>query len=155
MEEAASGEEAAAGCPTPSAGGASAATPAEGEAAAAPAESEAATPAEGEAAAAPAEGEAAAAAPAQGGAAASDPAAVEAGQALFVGKLGCYGCHGQDGGGGMGPALNDSTWIYGGDEAAILETLHNGRPGGMPAFGNQASEEELQQVAAFVTSLSK
>lgn len=55
----------------------------------------------------------------------------------------------------MGPSLVDTEWIYGGDEASILETLHDGRPGGMPAFGEQASEEELQQVTAFVTSLSK
>lgn len=55
----------------------------------------------------------------------------------------------------MGPSLVDAEWIYGGDEASILETLHNGRPGGMPAFGDQASEEELQQVTAFVMSLSK
>lgn len=55
----------------------------------------------------------------------------------------------------MGPSLVDAEWTYGSDEASTLETLHNGRPGGMPVFGDQASEEELQQVTAFVTSLSK
>ncbi len=140
----AEGDAAMAECPFPEAG----APAAEGEAAA-PAEgetqpTEAAAPAEGEEAAAPAEGEAEAAASAEGegeesaaggGAAASDPAAIEAGQALFVGQLGCYGCHGQDGGGGMGPALNDATWIYRGDEASVTESVTNGRPGGMSAFG--------------------
>ncbi len=99
---------------------------------------------------------------AEGGAAAAsespvpldDPATIEAGQALFVGKLGCYGCHGQEGGGGMGPSLADATWIYGGDPASIHETLVNGRPNGMPAFSGAATDEELWQVVAFVQSLS-
>ena len=83
-----------------------------------------------------------------------DPATIEAGKALFTGKLGCYGCHGQAGGGGMGPSLADATWIYGGDAAAIHETLVNGRPNGMPAFSGAATDEELWQVVAFVQSLS-
>jgi cbb3-type cytochrome c oxidase subunit III len=83
-----------------------------------------------------------------------DPATIEAGQALFVGKLGCYGCHGQAGGGGMGPSLADNNWIYGGDEASIHESLVNGRPNGMPAFAEAATDEELWQVVAFVRSLS-
>lgn len=96
---------------------------------------------------------------AEGGAAESsvpldDPATIEAGQALFVGKLGCYGCHGREGGGGMGPSLADATWIYGSDPASIHETLVNGRPNGMPAFGEVATDEELWQVVAFVQSLS-
>lgn len=97
----------------------------------------------------------------RGGAAASespvplaDPATIEAGKALFTGKLGCYGCHGQAGGGGMGPSLADATWIYGSDAAAIHETLVNGRPNGMPAFSGAATDEELWQVVAFVQSLS-
>ncbi len=79
---------------------------------------------------------------------------VAAGKALFTGKLGCYGCHGQAGGGGMGPSLADKTWIYGGDAASISETIHNGRPGGMPAFGSNASEQEITDVVAYVMSLS-
>jgi mono/diheme cytochrome c family protein/heme/copper-type cytochrome/quinol oxidase subunit 4 len=96
--------------------------------------------------------EAVQAAGAQGGDESSggDPAA---GEALFVGALGCAGCHGQDGGGGIGPNLTDAEWIYGGDAASISETLHNGRPGGMPAFGGQASEEEIVDLVAYVQSL--
>ncbi len=83
-----------------------------------------------------------------------DPEAIEAGQALFVGELGCAGCHGQDGGGGIGPALNDDQWVYGGEAADIHETLVNGRPNGMPAFADAADDEQLWQVVAFVQSLS-
>jgi cytochrome c oxidase cbb3-type subunit 3 len=156
-----------AGCPTTEApAGAAPAAGTDPHAAPATApegEEAAAEPAEGEEAAAePAEGEAAAAEPAQGeeaagggDAAAGDPALVEAGQALFTGQLGCYGCHGREGGGGMGPALNDKAWIYGGDQAAVTESVANGRPNGMPAFGGQATPEQIQQVVAFVLSLSK
>ena len=55
----------------------------------------------------------------------------------------------------MGPSLADATWIYGGDAAAIHETLVNGRPNGMPKFGGVASDEELWQLTEFVRSLSK
>jgi mono/diheme cytochrome c family protein/heme/copper-type cytochrome/quinol oxidase subunit 4 len=85
-----------------------------------------------------------------GEAAAGDPAA---GEALFVGALGCVGCHGEVGVGGVGPNLTDAEWIYGGDAASISETLHNGRPGGMPAFGAQASEEDIANLVAYVMSL--
>jgi cytochrome c553 len=84
-------------------------------------------------------------------AASGDPAA---GEALFVGALGCVGCHGEGGAGGVGPSLTDSEWIYGGDEASLTETLVNGRPGGMPAFGAQASEEDIANVVAYIMSLS-
>jgi mono/diheme cytochrome c family protein len=98
---------------------------------------------------------------ASGGAAGQEGGAQEAaagdaaaGEALFTGTLGCYGCHGRAGGGGMGPSLADANWIYGGDVASITETLVNGRPGGMPAYGSQASEEEIADVVAYVISLS-
>jgi len=83
-----------------------------------------------------------------------DPEAIEAGQALFTGKLGCYGCHGQDGGGGMGPALNDGEWVYGGEAVDIYESTAHGRPNGMPPY-EEASDEEIWQVVAFVQSLSQ
>lgn len=92
----------------------------------------------------------AAGAGAGGEAAAGDPAA---GEALFVGALGCVGCHGEGGVGGVGPNLTDAEWVYGGDAASISETLHNGRPGGMPAFGAQASEEDITNLVAYVMSL--
>ena len=81
---------------------------------------------------------------------AADPAA---GEELFAGALGCAGCHAPDGTGGVGPNLTDSEWLFGGDEAAITETITNGRPGGMPAFSGQASEEDIANVVAYVMSL--
>lgn len=84
-----------------------------------------------------------------------DPEAIEAGQALFTGELGCYGCDGQEGGGGMGPALNDNEWIYGGEASDIHESIAHGRPNGMPPFAEAATDEQIWQVVAFVQSLSQ
>lgn len=102
-----------------------------------------------------AEGSALAVETAAGGGEAAGGGDPAAGEELFVGQLGCSGCHGADGTGGVGPNLTDSEWIYGGDEAAISETLHNGRPGGMPAFSGQASEDEIANVVAYVLSIGE
>jgi cytochrome c oxidase cbb3-type subunit 3 len=45
------------------------------------------------------------------------------GKALFT-SLNCAGCHAPGGGGGMGPALSDKVWIYGGEQQAAC---HKGR----------------------------
>jgi len=83
-----------------------------------------------------------------------DQEAVAAGQALFTGKLGCYGCHGREGGGGMGPSLVDAQWIYGDSDAELFESIHSGRPNGMPAFADAATDEEIWQVVTFLRSLN-
>ncbi|BAS26984.1 quinoprotein dehydrogenase-associated putative ABC transporter substrate-binding protein [Limnochorda pilosa] len=83
-----------------------------------------------------------------------DEEAIAEGKALFS-KWGCYGCHGTQGGGGMGPSLVDSRWIYGGDDASVFKTIHDGRPNGMPAWGGYLSEEEIWEVVAFIRSLYK
>ena len=41
-----------------------------------------------------------------------DPAAVAEGKKLYR-KLNCYACHGQSGGGGMGPSITDHDWKNG------------------------------------------
>jgi cytochrome c oxidase cbb3-type subunit 3 len=65
----------------------------------------------------------------------------------------CIGCHAQ-GGGGMGPALMDASWIYGKTPGDIFTTLMEGRPNGMPAFRGRILEEQAWQIVAYVRSLS-
>ncbi|HEX4524491.1 MAG TPA: c-type cytochrome [Casimicrobiaceae bacterium] len=65
----------------------------------------------------------------------------------------CSGCH-ANGGGGSGPALMDDVWIYGGDATAIFETISQGRPNGMPAFGTRIPKDQIWQLAAYVRSMS-
>ena len=59
--------------------------------------------------------------------------AVTTGARLFK-QYNCNGCH-SSGGGGMGPNLMDAQWIYGSRLAQIHQTLVEGRPNGMPAWG--------------------
>ena len=64
----------------------------------------------------------------------------------------CNGCHGM-GGGGIGPALMDGKWKYGGDPASIFNTIMQGRPEGMPSFGGHIPEDQVWQIVAYVRSM--
>jgi cytochrome c oxidase cbb3-type subunit III len=64
----------------------------------------------------------------------------------------CNGCH-ANGGGGSGPALMDDKWIYGGEIVNIFATIRDGRPNGMPAFGQFLPPELIWQIAAYVRSM--
>lgn len=65
----------------------------------------------------------------------------------------CAGCHSR-GGGGMGPALMDTSWIYGSDADSIFSTIMDGRPNGMPSFRGRIPEAQAWQIVAYVRSLS-
>jgi cytochrome c oxidase cbb3-type subunit III len=65
----------------------------------------------------------------------------------------CNGCH-SAGGGGIGPALMDEKWKYGGDPASIFATITQGRPGGMPSFGGHIPDDQVWQIVAYVRSMS-
>jgi cytochrome c oxidase cbb3-type subunit 3 len=78
--------------------------------------------------------------------------AVTTGKRLFA-QYNCSGCH-SNGGGGMGPSLMDDEWIYGGRLEQIHQTLVEGRPNGMPAWGGKVPDEQLWQLSAYVRSMS-
>jgi cytochrome c oxidase cbb3-type subunit III len=78
--------------------------------------------------------------------------AVNTGKRLF-GQYNCSGCH-SNGGGGMGPSLMDDEWIYGGRLEQIHQTLVEGRPNGMPAWGGKIPDQQLWQLSAYVRSMS-
>ena len=65
----------------------------------------------------------------------------------------CRACHGPEGKGGVGTDLTRSAYDYGRDPAAVTQSITGGRPGGMPAFGNQFSAGETQAVTTYVLSL--
>ncbi|KQX17656.1 c-type cytochrome [Sphingomonas sp. Root720] len=79
-------------------------------------------------------------------------AAVVAGKRLYN-QFNCVGCH-FNGGGGIGPALMDDTWIYGGRLDQIYASIYQGRPHGMPAWGGKIVDEQIWQIAAYVRSMS-
>jgi len=74
------------------------------------------------------------------------------GQQLYS-AMNCVGCH-SHGGGGMGPALMDDEWRYGGSMAEIVATIRDGRPNGMPSWRGKLTDEQMWQLAAYVRSLS-
>jgi cytochrome c oxidase cbb3-type subunit 3 len=74
------------------------------------------------------------------------------GKRLF-GWFNCSGCH-ANGGGGMGPALMDEKWIYGSSIESIHATIRDGRPNGMPRFGDKIPDDQIWELAAFVRALS-
>lgn len=87
----------------------------------------------------------------------------ESGHALFGDK--CSVCHGRDAKGGKGfPNLTTSSWLWGGDPAAIAETIRvginsahpNTRTSQMLAFGRDGmiSPDDVGNVVAYVRSLS-
>jgi cytochrome c oxidase cbb3-type subunit 3 len=78
--------------------------------------------------------------------------AVSQGKTLYN-QFNCSGCHFQ-GGGGIGPPLMDSEWIYGSRPENIFETITEGRPNGMPAFGRKIAADQTWQLVAYVRSLS-
>lgn len=78
--------------------------------------------------------------------------AIAQGQQLFT-WMNCVGCH-SHGGGGMGVALTDSKWRYGGRIDQIASTIAEGRPNGMPSWRGKLTNEQIWQLAAYVRSLS-
>ena len=75
------------------------------------------------------------------------------GKRLFA-AFNCSGCH-ANGGGGIGPALMDDKWIYGGEIQQIAATILQGRPNGMPSFRGRVPDEQVWQIAAYVRSMGR
>jgi cytochrome c oxidase cbb3-type subunit III len=68
----------------------------------------------------------------------------------------CAQCHGSDGRGAPGfPNLTDGAWLWGGDEAALLTSIREGRMGVMPPMGDAiGGERGVTQMVEYVRSLA-
>jgi mono/diheme cytochrome c family protein len=82
-----------------------------------------------------------------------DRRAITVGGQLFVG-YNCMDCHGADGSGAMGPSFQDGRWHFGGSPGEVFESIYQGRPDGMPAWGGRISNEQIWMLTAYVRSLS-
>jgi cytochrome c oxidase cbb3-type subunit 3 len=78
--------------------------------------------------------------------------AIVTGRQLFTG-MNCSGCHSGYAGGGMGPNLRDSIWIYGSTDADLYATIAEGRPNGMPAWGERLPKQQIWQIIAYLRTL--
>jgi len=76
----------------------------------------------------------------------------EQGRVLFM-ENNCVGCHGGLAGGGMGPSLRDTVWKYGSSDSSIYDSIHDGRPMGMPAWGPTLSATQIKTIMAYVRTI--
>ncbi len=84
---------------------------------------------------------------------AKDPKALALGHSLFLNN--CINCHGSDARGAIGfPDLTDNDWLHGGAPQDILDSIAHGREGVMPALGAALGPQGVDEVVAYVLSLS-
>lgn len=80
-------------------------------------------------------------------------------QGMMLFEKNCTACHGSDGTGNQllgAPNLMDDIWLYGGDEAALFESIANGRQNArMPAHKDLIGAEKRRLLSAYIYSLSK
>lgn len=67
----------------------------------------------------------------------------------------CVDCHGADGSGAMAPAFVDGRWHFGGSPAEVFESISQGRPDGMPAWGGLIDRASVWRLVSYVRSLEK
>ena len=82
-----------------------------------------------------------------------DKKAIATGAQLFI-AYNCLDCHGAEGSGAMGPSFQDGRWHFGGSPAEVFESIYQGRPDGMPAWGGRISNDQIWMLTAYVRSLS-
>ena len=83
---------------------------------------------------------------------AGNAGAIEEGHRLFI-AMNCAGCHGYDAKGNMGPDLTDAYWRYGGTPSAIYNSIYEGRPQGMPAWGRALPANDIWEIVAYLQTL--
>jgi cbb3-type cytochrome c oxidase subunit III len=81
---------------------------------------------------------------------AGTPEVIKEGEKLFDEK--CSECH-MDGTGGAGPNLTDDTWVYGGSDAEVFETIAYGRKGGMPSWKSELGADNIWKIIAYLRSI--
>ncbi|MBR0934219.1 cytochrome-c oxidase, cbb3-type subunit III [Bradyrhizobium jicamae] len=77
-----------------------------------------------------------------------------AGKKIFAEN--CATCHGENAKGNQevgAPNLTDQIWLYGSDEATMIETLTNGRAGVMPAWVGRLDPVTIKALTVYVHSL--
>jgi len=79
------------------------------------------------------------------------PADVDTGKQIFEQR--CSVCHGLDGAGAMGPNIQGIPMRIG--APIVANTIRNGVTGAMPAFAGQLTDAQIQQVIAYLLTLTR
>ncbi len=77
--------------------------------------------------------------------------ATTAGGKLF--QQNCVACHGMEGEGNVAlgaPRLSDDVWLYGNSDAALRQTIADGRNGVMPAFEKRLDDAQIRMLVAWL-----
>jgi cytochrome c-L len=81
--------------------------------------------------------------------------AIADGEDLF--NRNCRACHGVEGAGGMGAALDDE--VYKRERAAtdkgIFEIIHGGSAGAMQPFANRLDQDEMLRIMAYIDTFGE
>ena len=83
---------------------------------------------------------------------AADRAAAGAGRRLFR-QFNCSGCHGEHGGGSMGPSLRDQEWRYGREDMRIFSSIAQGRADGMPAWHARLEQDQIWRLVTYIKTM--
>jgi cytochrome c oxidase cbb3-type subunit 3 len=75
------------------------------------------------------------------------------GAKLFI-SYNCMDCHGADGSGAMGPSLQDGRWHFGGSPGEVFQSIYEGRPEGMPAWGGRIPDDQIWRLVTYVRTLA-
>lgn len=78
---------------------------------------------------------------------------VHGGNAVFETR--CAGCHGLDAHGGQAPNIGPGSHAQSLTNDQLRRILHDGLPGGMPAFGSSLSSSELDDVVEYLRQLQQ
>src|SRR5262249_15139354 len=83
---------------------------------------------------------------------AGDKKKLAEGGALFV-AYNCADCHGAEGSGAMAPTVADGRWHFGGSPGEVFQSIYEGRPEGMPAWGGRIPDDQIWRLVTYVSSL--
>lgn len=84
---------------------------------------------------------------------AQSPDDPEAGRKLYLGR--CAHCHGQNGEGGRGVALNTGRFRHGGSPEELFRTIRNGIPNTEMPPAPRLPDHEISRMAAWVAQLGR
>ncbi len=80
-----------------------------------------------------------------------DVSVIQEGEKTFMKH--CEVCHGVGGIGDVCPDLTDNQWIYGSADPDLFTSISEGRPNGMPRWGNFLDEQDIWKIVSYISGL--